>query len=137
VGYFSNASMTATVDGFLGEYNVFSNPGDMQQIFPTYDDYYSTSPAFVFASLINFDIEEKFPWKGARTANQFIAQWTGTIHILVGGVYTFRLTSDDGSWIWIGNNIVVNHGGIHPFSPKDANTNLQPGYHKTVVRFYD
>ena len=76
VGYFSNASMTWTwtMDGFLGEYNVFSNPEDMEQIFPTYEDYYRTSPLFVFASSINFDIEEKFPWKGARTTNQFIAQ---------------------------------------------------------------
>jgi beta-glucosidase len=46
-------------------------------------------------------------------AGNFAAKWIGTLEIENAGLYTFGLTSDDGSRLWINNQMIVNNGGYH------------------------
>jgi hypothetical protein len=53
----------------------------------------------------------------------YSTRWTGSIRILTAGTYTFYLTSDDASWLWMGTNALavnptaatafINNGGLH------------------------
>ena len=53
----------------------------------------------------------------------YSTRWTGSIFIQTAGTYTFYLTSDDASWLWMGSNALaanptaatafINNGGLH------------------------
>jgi hexosaminidase len=52
-------------------------------------------------------------------------------------VYTFYTMSDDGSRLYIGNNLVVNNDGIHGIQIRTGQVALEKGYHKIKVRFFE
>ncbi len=78
---------------------------------------------------INFNTDNGWgaivPPAGGTLANPdlYSARWTGSIYIQTAGTYTFYLTSDDASWLWMGSSALVanptattafiNNGGLH------------------------
>ena len=62
---------------------------------------------------------------------------TGFIRVLEDGVYTFSLMSDDGSWLKIDGNMVVDND--RPQSPHEevSQQALKAGLHKIEVRYFD
>ena len=62
---------------------------------------------------------------------------TGYIRIPEDGVYTFSLMSDDGSWLKIDGNMVVDNN--RPQSPHEeiSQQALKAGLHKIEVRYFD
>lgn len=52
------------------------------------------------------------------------------------GVYRFSLASDDGSWLKIGNAMVVNNDGLHGNTPKEGKVWLPRGWHKIEVGYF-
>ncbi|MDP6890609.1 MAG: PA14 domain-containing protein, partial [Phycisphaerales bacterium] len=45
--------------------------------------------------------------------DDFLALIDGSFLIEMPGEYAFRLSSDDGSQLWIGGSMVINHDGLH------------------------
>ena len=74
-------------------------------------------------SHINFRSKSDFPW----SAHQFVAQWTGTINITNAGPYSFGIAGDDRMWLWIGEELIVEHGCC--FTEKVASVELAAGLH--------
>ncbi|MBL7919052.1 MAG: T9SS type A sorting domain-containing protein [Bacteroidia bacterium] len=80
-------------------------------------------------NVINFNADNIWgaivPPAGGTLTNPdlYSARWTGSIFIQTAGTYTFYLTSDDASWMWMGSNALVtnptaatafiNNGGLH------------------------
>jgi hypothetical protein len=60
-------------------------------------------------------ISERVPRDG-----NFAAKWIGNIEIKTAGLYTFSTTSDDGSRLWINNQMVVDNGGYHAAQTKSG-----------------
>lgn len=62
---------------------------------------------------------------------------TGYLHVPEDGVYTFSLMSDDGSWLKIDGNMVVDND--RPQSPHEevSQQALKAGLHKIEVRYFD
>lgn len=60
----------------------------------------------------------------------------GFIKIPKSNNYTFRLVSDDGSRLFIGDQEVVNHDGEHGADPKDGDIALAEGYHPFTIRYF-
>jgi GH24 family phage-related lysozyme (muramidase) len=69
--------------------------------------------------------------------DQFSVRWTGDINIATQGNYSFQVTSDDGSWLYIDSSLLVNNGGTHGPSGMSASVLLSPGSHPIVVDFYE
>ncbi len=46
-------------------------------------------------------------------ADRFAATWRGRFNVGTAGDYTFCTTSDDGSWLLIDDQTVVDNGGLH------------------------
>jgi hypothetical protein len=78
-------------------------------------------------------------------ADNYSARCRGSIYIATAGVYTFYLTSDDASWMWIDNaalayptvnaNALINNGGLHGDITISNSVNLTAGYHNIQIQF--
>jgi fibro-slime domain-containing protein len=68
-------------------------------------------------------------WKGAPPEH-FSVQWTGFLSVPESASYLFATTSDDGSWLYIDERLVVDNGGAHVSSTQSARVSLTKGPHR-------
>ena len=61
----------------------------------------------------------------------------GFIKIPADGVYTFYISSDDGSKLSIDNNILIDNDGMHGIVEKSNEIPLAKGYHAIKVLFFE
>jgi hexosaminidase len=52
------------------------------------------------------------------------------------GIYTFILSSDDGSRLTIGDQVVVDHDGPHAMSERRGQVALHRGWHPLEVLYF-
>ncbi|WP_430790277.1 family 16 glycoside hydrolase [Actinoplanes sp. G11-F43] len=77
------------------------------------------------------------------TTEQFGLQDNFVTHALANlatpsaGSYRFRLTSDDGSKLWIGDKLVIDHDGLHGAEAKEGVIDLTAGSHPLRVEHFD
>ncbi len=64
-------------------------------------------------------------------------EWLGQIEIAEEGEYAFQVSSDDGSWLFLNNQMLINNGGLHVDSPQAGRIRLTPGHHDFRVRYFD
>ncbi|RLP90073.1 ricin-type beta-trefoil lectin domain protein [Micromonospora sp. CV4] len=70
--------------------------------------------------------------------NYFVSQVLGNITTTQAGSYTFRLSSDDGSKLTIGNTVVINHDGLHGATPpKEGTVTLAAGLHPLRIDHFE
>ncbi|MET7707661.1 ricin-type beta-trefoil lectin domain protein [Micromonospora sp. NPDC005413] len=70
--------------------------------------------------------------------NNFVSQVLGNITTTQAGSYTFRLSSDDGSKLSIGNTVVINHDGLHGATPpKEGTVTLAAGLHPLRIDHFE
>lgn len=80
--------------------------------------------------------KEGFPGVTNRIAG-FAIDYTGRFYVDPPGRYQFRLTSDDGSKLYIDGHLVVDHDGIHPaHNPREGSIDLAGGIHRIRVSYY-
>lgn len=63
-------------------------------------------------------------------------EWSGYIDIPETGLYTFLTTSDDGSWLFIDDLLVVDNGGPHGAETKKGRIHLLKGLHEIKIRYF-
>lgn len=78
-------------------------------------------------------------------ADYYSSRYRGSIYIATAGAYTFYLTSDDASYLWIDNNALayplvvsnalINNGGLHGDITVSATINLTAGMHNIQILF--
>jgi glucose/arabinose dehydrogenase len=78
-------------------------------------------------------------WSGDQfgLADDFVTHALANLTAPAAGSYTFRLTSDDGSKLWIGDTLVVDHDGTHDVEPKDGTIDLPAGVHALRVEHFE
>lgn len=69
--------------------------------------------------------------------DHFAFRFTGFLEAPADGVYTFYLVSDDGSRLWIGTDLLVDHHGLHSASEKRGQVILKAGKHPITVAFFE
>lgn len=68
--------------------------------------------------------------------DSFAVIFEGFLQVPADGIYTFYLTSDDGSRLWIGSDLVVDYDGLHSASEVFGQVILKAGKHPiTVAQF--
>lgn len=73
-----------------------------------------------------------------RTREEHVAiEFDGVISVPEDGLYTFHLTSDDGSRLWFGDDLLIDHDGLHGMETKRGTIGLQAGYHFITVRWFN
>jgi len=63
--------------------------------------------------------------------------FTNQLTVSTAGIYEFQTSSDDGSRLYINNNLVVDNDGIHPIITKNGQIFLNPGNHLIRVEFFE
>src|SRR5205823_5227443 len=64
------------------------------------------------------------------------ATWAGSLFLPRGGAYTFATASDDGSWLCVDGRLVVDNGGGHATTLKQATLQLDRGVHSLFVKYF-
>ena len=67
---------------------------------------------------------------------QFGFVFTGYVRVPADGIYTFYLSSDDGSRLLISDELVVDHDGPHRATERAGMIALQAGYHPISVQYF-
>ncbi|WP_345222855.1 PA14 domain-containing protein [Hymenobacter koreensis] len=125
-----------------------------------YTGYYGDNPAFFNANapvisrvdpVIDFQSVGSWgnivpPATGSVTdPDAFSARVRGSIRVDVPGFYTFYLTSDDGSFMWVDNAAIaatiqnstalIKNGGLHGDNTVQAEIYLTPGLHNVLIHY--
>ena len=72
-----------------------------------------------------------------QAKEHFGLRFTGYIRILKDGVYGFYLASDDGSQLFIGDELVVDHDGLHGATNMRGFIPLKAGFHPIRVIYFE
>ncbi|CAM5384846.1 hypothetical protein SALBM311S_04816 [Streptomyces alboniger] len=75
--------------------------------------------------------------EGFGFTDNFVSQILGNIDVPADGMYAFRLISDDGSRLFVGDEKVIDHDGLHGAEPKDGAIALTPGHHALRIDHFD
>ncbi len=75
-------------------------------------------------------------WPNGAVDN-FAARFTADFALLTAGVYTFFLTSDDGSALYINGAEVILNDGIRAPTLASTTVSLAPGTHTVEVRYFE
>ncbi len=62
-------------------------------------------------------------------------RWEGVIFIPVSGEYQFALVSDDGSSLFIDNQLVIDNGGFHVRQERTGKLHLEKGFHPININY--
>jgi hypothetical protein len=69
--------------------------------------------------------------------DDFLVLVDGDFIIEKSGDYAFRLSSDDGSQLWIDGHMVIDHDGLHGAEPKLGSVTLAKGMCSFQVKFFE
>ena len=73
---------------------------------------------------------------GTERPEWFGWTFTGYLRVPRSGIYTFTLTSDDGSTLAIGNTVVVDFDGYHGEQDRSGQIALAAGHHPISIRYF-
>lgn len=73
-------------------------------------------------------VTKRFEW--------FAIDYTGRFWIDKPGLYTFMLTSDDGSRLYVDDELVVDNDGVHPSVDVSGDVTLSAGIHGIRVSYF-
>lgn len=89
--------------------------------------------------VISFGASSAWDWHPFAFGSEFSVKWVGGITAATNGTYSFQLASDDGSWLFLDSQLVLNHGGQH--SPTDqigsVSVYLSQGLHQVEIDYYE
>jgi len=105
-------------------------------------DYYETGqlsaiPNFANLVPLKSGVVNNFTLDPRTRDDDFAMRFTGNINIDTSGQYTFYLSSDDGSRLYIDNNLVVNYDGTHGAGEMSGNVTLTAGTHNIRVEYFE
>jgi hypothetical protein len=63
-------------------------------------------------------------------------EWVGWMHA-ADAVYTFETNSDDGSWIYLNEKLILDNGGTHPAKLMRRSVRLADGWYRFRLRYED
>ena len=84
---------------------------------------------------INFDWGSGSPDASVGPTN-FSARWTGQVKIDFAQDYTFYVTTDDGSRLWIDNQLIIDRWFGQSQTEYSATISLMPGLHDIKYEYY-
>jgi hypothetical protein len=73
-------------------------------------------------------VAEHFEW--------FAIQYKGSFSVETAGEWKFRISSDDGTKLYIDGKLVLDNDGQHPPKSIEAKVNLSKGDHKMVLEYF-
>lgn len=70
-------------------------------------------------------------------ADEFALRLVGSLLVPQSGRWSFRLSSDDGSWLWIDGDSIIANGGVHSVQSREGAIDLEEGVHAIEVVYFE
>ena len=121
---------TGDVAGVTAAYYALANPSVLPD-FSTLSPYLTTSVAALNFSSTNG------AFANSGRADNVGALFTGWIDIPEAGEWRLFTNSDDGSKLWVGDQLVVNNDGLHGMVEVGGTVALARGRHQVTVGFFE
>ncbi|MCP3982191.1 MAG: hypothetical protein GY716_23025 [bacterium] len=102
---------------------------------------YYDNTSFADAPVIHDDPRVAFRWGGgspdpAIDRDTFSARWTGLVEPLFSETYTFRVRSDDGVRLWIGQTLLIDQLVVQPLTETSGSIALVAGMRYELILEY-
>ncbi len=97
---------------------------------------WSTPDRMTRADFVNWQ-STSAPWEPGAPHNYFAVRIVGTVRAHTNGEYRFRLGSDDGSRLYINDQIIVDNDGLHSMQYREGTVALEAGYHPLEILFFE
>jgi len=94
-------------------------------------------PDFSQLQPIKTGILRNFDFSPRQNEEHFGFEYKGFIQIPDDGAYGFSTNSDDGSQLFIGDQLIVDNNGLHGMQEKKGVIALAAGFHPIRVRFFE
>jgi hypothetical protein len=75
-------------------------------------------------------------WLEHHQGEHFSVELDGYWYFPLAGRYWLGLDSDDGSWLYFDDELIVDNGGIHGFTPKGKEVDVSRGLHRVRIRYF-
>ncbi|MBX0287414.1 PKD domain-containing protein [Halomicroarcula sp. F28] len=114
-------------------------PDDVTQglSYEYYEGTYTSLPDFDAEPPVRTGSVDTFDISPRDRDDNFAFRYTGYVEVPEGGEYTFYTESDDGSRLYIGDELVVQNDGQHSATERSGTIALQPGRHAVTVTFFE
>ena len=122
--------VTGDVPGVLGRYYVLSAPGGLPD-FELLDPYTESVWSRIDVPSTNGEFAD------TGRADEVGVVWQGWVDIAESGSWTFGMESDDGSRLWIGEDLVVDNDGVHGMVERTGSISLLAGKHPIRIEFFE
>jgi hexosaminidase len=111
------------------------------QIVPGMEYYYYESEVTSIHDLsdlvpVRQGVTNDIPSPDSARDEQFGTRYDGFIKVPESGIYSFYLTSDDGSGLIIGDETVVDNDGLHGMTEVSGQIALEAGYHPLTLLYF-
>ena len=102
-----------------------------------YEGDWTQLPNFDNLTPIKTGVLLNFTLSPAEQEDYYGFQYTTYIEVATAGSYTFYTNSDDGSKLYVNNQLVVDNDGLRPPVEKSGSIDLSAGRHKLVVDYFE
>jgi hypothetical protein len=103
-----------------------------------YEGAWDSLPDFSKLTPVKTGITETIDLKLALKKDSFAMQFEGYLHIVKKDIYDLWILSDDGSELYLNNQLLLDNDGLHSAEmPKVTAVPLKPGYYPIVIRYFD
>ena len=133
------ATDTATSTYVVSSRRAPDAPADVVQglTYEYYEGTYTSLPDFEAETPVRTGSTDTFDITLRDRDENFAFRYTGYVEVPEGGEYTFYTDSDDGSQLSIGDQLVVENGGLHAANEESGTIALQPGRHAITVTYFE
>jgi hypothetical protein len=134
---------TATANCWVNVGSVPSRPSDQASstlpglAYRYFEGSFTTLPVFSNLLPVTSGTSALPDLSGRQSNDQFAFLYEGFIDVPDTDIHTFRLSSDDGSRLWIGDTLLIDNNGLQSktFS-KSGNIALDAGLHRIRIEFF-
>ncbi len=126
----ASIAVEGATPGLLCRYYELSAPEvlpDFEAIVPYADE---------VVPMVDFD-STNAEFAGSGRADEVGAVYTGWIEVPEDGLWTIATVSDDGSRLWIGEDLVVDNDGLHGMQTRFGTRALAAGRHPMRLEFFE
>jgi hypothetical protein len=123
----------------------YKSQASVYQLLPTPDSLLARTTNAL--SIVESTYIGAFTWDGSDQnwgsggplgqSERFVVRQVRPFYAPAAGNYRFRVTSDDGAWLWIDGREVVRNEGLHPASSVEGSVYLSAGLHTLAVKFFE
>jgi hexosaminidase len=90
----------------------------------------------VKATPTRYGLTPRVQLTGEENPEHFGLRFDGYVQVPEDGLYTFELTSDDGSYLYVNNDLLIDHDGWHSAIGKTGTIALAAGHHRLGVWYF-